>query len=112
MYRAPFDALITCTAGFVLPDTKTFWAFGTQHFRTYQFSCLLLYSANPHITFEIQQRELEVPQECGFLERNPCNQSALETKLHVTLGSQMEEMNDHLSSSVAVQLLPFSYRDF
>ena len=62
LYRAPFDALITYTTAFWLPDTKTFWAFGTQ-----QFSCLLMYSANPHIIFAIQLREVEVLQECGFL---------------------------------------------
>ncbi len=56
LYRAPFDALITYMTVFVLPDTKTFWAFGAQHFIRYQFSCLLMYSANPHITFEIQPR--------------------------------------------------------
>ncbi len=63
LYRAPFDALITHTTVLVLPDMETFWTFGTQHFITYQFSCLLMYGANPNITFVIQQRGVKVPQE-------------------------------------------------
>lgn len=80
MYRAPFDALITYMTVFVLPDTKTFWIFGTQHFITFQFSCLLLYGANPRITFEIQLREEEVPQE------SKC-------KLHISEISHIRESN-------------------
>lgn len=62
LYRAPFDALITYTTVFVLPDIETFWAFGTQHFITYQFSCLLMHRANPNISFAIQLRGVEVLQ--------------------------------------------------
>lgn len=57
LYRAPFDALLTCTTVFVLPDTQTFWAFGAQHFIMYQFSGLLMYTLIP-ITFQIQLREV------------------------------------------------------
>lgn len=77
LYRAPFDALIAYMAVFVLPDTKTFGAFGAQHFMANVFSCLLMYSANPHITFQIQLREVWVPQECSFMKRKPCSLSAI-----------------------------------
>lgn len=53
LYRAPFDALITYTTAFVLSDTKTFWAFGTK-----QFSCLLMYRANPHNIFAVHLTEV------------------------------------------------------
>lgn len=78
LYRAPFDALITNITALLVPDTKTFWAFGTQNFITYQVSCLVMYNVNPCVTFQSQQRVGEMPQECGFLKWSPYNQGALE----------------------------------
>lgn len=62
-YRAPFDALITYMTVFARTDTETCRISDTQHFRTYQFSCLLMHNTFLCIMFEIRPREKKVSQE-------------------------------------------------
>lgn len=61
-----------------------------------------MYSTNPHITSEIQLREVEVPKECGFLKRNPSNQRAPETKVHESGIGHISESNGKENSSKTI----------
>lgn len=63
-YRAPFDALITYMTVFAQPDTETCGISDTQHFRTYQFSCLLMYNTYHCIMFKIQLKKVSQESKC------------------------------------------------